>query len=110
MDVWHWTSLVALLCYAGLKSIPDAYYQGPPRSTAPSRWAVFTAIQLPKMNRVLLIAVLLRFMDSFMIYTEPFVVTGGGPGKLDDLRFHRTRQDRARPVRSRQGRSIVAGL
>jgi glycerol transport system permease protein len=27
MDVWHWTSLVALLCYAGLKSIPDAYYQ-----------------------------------------------------------------------------------
>ena len=41
---------------------------------------VFKAIQLPKMNRVLLIAVLLRFMDSFMIYTEPFVVTGGGPG------------------------------
>jgi glycerol transport system permease protein len=32
------------------------------------------------MNRVLLIAILLRFMDSFMIYTEPFVVTGGGPG------------------------------
>ena len=41
---------------------------------------MFTAIQLPKMRRVLLIAVLLRFMDSFMIYTEPFVVTGGGPG------------------------------
>ena len=32
------------------------------------------------MSGVLLIAVLLRFMDSFMIYTEPFVVTGGGPG------------------------------
>ena len=27
MDVWHWTSLVVLLCYAGLCSIPDAYYQ-----------------------------------------------------------------------------------
>jgi glycerol transport system permease protein len=79
MDVWHWTSLVALLCYAGLKSIPDAYYQAAQIDGA-SRWAVFTAIQLPKMNRVLLIAVLLRFMDSFMIYTEPFVVTGGGPG------------------------------
>jgi hypothetical protein len=37
-------------------------------------------IELPKMQGVLLIAVLLRFMDSFMIYTEPFVVTGGGPG------------------------------
>jgi glycerol transport system permease protein len=32
------------------------------------------------MRGVLLIAVLLRFMDSFMIYTEPFVLTGGGPG------------------------------
>ena len=27
MDVWHWTSLVVLLSYAGLVSIPDAYYQ-----------------------------------------------------------------------------------
>jgi glycerol transport system permease protein len=79
MDVWHWTSLVVLLCYAGLKSIPDAYYQAA-RIDGASRWAVFRTIQLPKMRRVLLIAVLLRFMDSFMIYTEPFVLTGGGPG------------------------------
>ncbi|RWA67592.1 sugar ABC transporter permease [Mesorhizobium sp. M1C.F.Ca.ET.193.01.1.1] len=79
MDVWHWTSLVVLLCYAGLVSIPDAFYQAAKIDGA-SRWAVFRFIQLPKMQRVLLIAVLLRFMDSFMIYTEPFVVTGGGPG------------------------------
>ncbi len=79
MDVWHWTSLVVLLCYAGLVSIPDAYYQAAKIDGA-SRWSVFRYIQLPKMTRVLTIAVLLRFMDSFMIYTEPFVVTGGGPG------------------------------
>ena len=79
MDVWHWTSLVVLLCYAGLVSIPEDYYQAA-RIDGASRLAVFRYIQLPKMNRVLLIAVLLRFMDSFMIYTEPFVVTGGGPG------------------------------
>lgn len=79
MDVWHWTSLVALLCYAGLQSIPQAYYQAA-RIDQASRWKVFRYIELPKMKGVLLIAVLLRFMDSFMIYTEPFVVTGGGPG------------------------------
>ncbi len=79
MDVWHWTSLVALLCYAGLQSIPDAYYQAA-RIDQASRWKVFRHIELPKMRGVLLIAILLRFMDSFMIYTEPFVVTGGGPG------------------------------
>jgi glycerol transport system permease protein len=79
MDVWHWTALVVLLCYAGLRSIPDAYYQAA-RIDGASRWAVFRFIQLPKMRNVLMIAVLLRFMDSFMIYTEPFVLTGGGPG------------------------------
>ncbi|NUU00574.1 carbohydrate ABC transporter permease [Herbaspirillum robiniae] len=79
MDVWHWTPLVALLAFAGLRSIPDAYYQAAQIDGA-SRWAVFRYIQLPKMRGVLVIAVLLRFMDSFMIYTEPFVLTGGGPG------------------------------
>jgi len=79
MDVWHWTSLVVLLAYAGLSAIPDAYYQAAKLDGA-SRWAIFRHIQLPKMKRVLTIAVLLRFMDSFMIYTEPFVLTGGGPG------------------------------
>ncbi len=79
MDVWHWTSLVVLLSYAGLCSIPDAYYQAAKIDGA-SAWSVFWRIQLPKMKRVLTIAVLLRFMDSFMIYTEPFVLTGGGPG------------------------------
>jgi len=79
MDVWHWTSLVVLLVYAGLRSIPDAYYQAAMIDGA-TPWAVFRHIQLPKLKRVLTIAVLLRFMDSFMIYTEPFVLTGGGPG------------------------------
>jgi glycerol transport system permease protein len=79
MDVWHWTSLVALLCYAGLRAIPDAYYQAA-RIDGASKLAVFRYIQLPKLRGVLMIAVLLRFMDSFMIYTEPFVLTGGGPG------------------------------
>lgn len=79
MDVWHWTPLVALLCFAGLRAIPDAYYQAA-RIDGASRFAVFRYIQLPKLRGVLMIAVLLRFMDSFMIYTEPFVLTGGGPG------------------------------
>ncbi len=79
MDVWHWTSLVVLLAYAGLISIPDAYYQAAEIDGA-RPWAVFRYIQLPKMKQVLTIAILLRFIDSFMIYTEPFVLTGGGPG------------------------------
>jgi glycerol transport system permease protein len=84
MDVWHWTSLVVLLAYAGLISIPDAYYQAAKIDGA-RPWAVFRYIQLPKMKRVLTIAVLLRFMDSFNIYTEISVLTGGGPGNSTTL-------------------------
>ena len=58
MDVWHWTPLVALLAFAGLRSIPDAYYQAA-RIDGASKFAVFRYIQLPKMRGVL---------------------TGGGPG------------------------------
>jgi glycerol transport system permease protein len=79
LDVWHWTPLVILLSYAGLRAIPDAYYQAA-RIDGASRWAVFINIELPKLQKVLVIAVLLRFMQTFMIYTEPVVVTGGGPG------------------------------
>jgi glycerol transport system permease protein len=79
MDVWHWTPLIALLCYAGLRAIPAAYYQAA-RIDGASRWATFRYIELPKLRGVLTIGLLLRFMDSFMIYTEPFVLTGGGPG------------------------------
>jgi glycerol transport system permease protein len=79
IDVWHWTPLVILLAYAGLRAIPDAYYQAA-RIDGASRWAVVSKIELPKLRKVLVIATLLRFMQTFMIYTEPTVVTGGGPG------------------------------
>ena len=79
MDVWHWTSLVALLSFAGLTSIPPPYYQAAEIDGA-NKWQIFTLVELPRLRNVLVIAVLLRLMDSFMIYTEPFVLTGGGPG------------------------------
>lgn len=79
MEVWHWTSLVVLLCYAGLRAIPAAFYQAA-RIDGASRWAVFRYVELPHMRGVLLIAILLRFMYSFKIYAGPFVLTGGGPG------------------------------
>jgi len=79
MEVWHWTPLVALLAYAGLRAIPEAYYQAAKIDGA-SGWSTFFYIQLPKMRGVLTIAVLLRWMDSFLIYAEIFSLTGGGPG------------------------------
>lgn len=79
MDTWHWTSFVVLLCFASLRSIPDDYYRAASIDGA-SRWAIFRYVQLPKLRFALLLAILLRFMDSFIIYTEAYVMTRGGPG------------------------------
>lgn len=78
MDVWHWTSLVVILCYSALTTIPAAHYQAAAIDSA-GPWQVFRYIQLPKLYNVLLMAILLRFMDSFMIYSEAFPINAGGP-------------------------------
>jgi len=78
MDVWHWTSLVVLLCYSSLTTIPTASYRAAAIDGA-SRWDVFRYIELPKMSGVLLMAILLRFIDSFMVFAEPFRFNAGGP-------------------------------
>ena len=79
LDIWHWTPFVVLLSYAGLQAIPDAYYQAA-RVDGASRWKAFSYVTLPKLRPVLTLAILIRFMDSFKIYSEPLLLTGGGPG------------------------------
>jgi glycerol transport system permease protein len=79
MDTWHWVGLVAILACSGLSSVAPSYYQAAAIDQA-SRWQVFRYIELPKLSGVLTMALLLRFMDSFMIYTEAFGINAGGPG------------------------------
>jgi glycerol transport system permease protein len=78
MDTWHWLGLVVVLAYAGLSAIPAPYYQAAAIDGA-SRMAIFRHIELPKIGGALSIVVLLRFVDSFMIYTEAFAINAGGP-------------------------------
>lgn len=79
MDTWHWVGLVAILACSGLAGISQAFYQAAAIDQA-SRWQVFQYIELPKLKGVMLMALMLRFMDSFMIYVEAFGINAGGPG------------------------------
>jgi glycerol transport system permease protein len=78
MDAWHWLGLVVILSYAGLSAIPPQYRQAAVIDGA-SRWAIFRHIELPRMAGALTIVILIRFVDSFMIYTEAFSINAGGP-------------------------------
>lgn len=79
VDVWHWTPLVILLAYAGLQAIPHTFYQAAEVDGA-SAWKTFRYVTLPKLRPVLTLGLLIRFMDSFKVYSEPLLLTGGGPG------------------------------
>ncbi|OUV67177.1 MAG: ABC transporter permease [Gammaproteobacteria bacterium TMED133] len=79
VDVWHWTPLVVLLAYAGLQAIPQTFYQAAEVDGA-SNWKTFRYVTLPKLRSVLTLGLLIRFMDSFKVYSEPLLLTGGGPG------------------------------
>ena len=79
VDVWHWTPLVALLAYAGLQAIPQTFYQAA-EIDGTSTWKTFRYVTLPKLRPVLTLGLLIRFMDSFKVYSEPLLLTGGGPG------------------------------
>lgn len=78
VDTWHWLGLVVVLAYAGLSAIQPAYYQAAAVDGA-SRLAVFRWIELPKIVGTLWIVLLLRLVDSFMIYTDAMTINAGGP-------------------------------
>ena len=78
MDTWHWLGLVTILAYAGFLGIPEAYYRAAAIDGA-SEFAIFRYIEFPKIINALSIALLLRFVDSFMINTEAFAINAGGP-------------------------------
>ena len=109
MDVWHWTSLVVLLAYAGLCAIPDAYYQAAKIDGA-GAWAVFRHIELPKMKRVLTIAIPAPLHGQLHDLHRALRADRRGTRQHDDLPVDRPGEGRARAVRPRAGRGDVADL
>lgn len=78
MDVWHWTPLVILLMSAGLTALPEEFYEAA-RIDGARSWRIFRYVTLPGLKSPLLVLLLLRFIDTFKIYDEVWVLTSGGP-------------------------------
>ena len=84
MDAWHWISLVFLLLSASLVTIPDVYYTAA-RIDGSTKWQTFRFITMPGIKLSLITVLLLRIIDSFKIFDETFILTGGGPGRATEL-------------------------
>jgi multiple sugar transport system permease protein len=78
-NVWRGTALSMILCYAGLKTIPDDVYEAS-RIDGAGAVATLLRITLPLMLPILLINLLLVVVETFNTFDMVLTLTGGGPG------------------------------
>jgi multiple sugar transport system permease protein len=83
-DIWEWTPFVALILLAGLQSLPREPYEAALVDGA-SSWQTFCYITFPLLSPAMLVALLIRVMDSFKTFDLIFVLTQGGPGMSTEI-------------------------
>lgn len=98
-DVWKNTPFMTLMLLAGLQMIPADLYEAAAIDGA-STWQAFRSITLPLLVPAILVALIFRTAQAFMIFGHIYTLTGGGPGTatetlaflnyqaiLNDMRF-----------------------
>nr|WP_082128486.1 sugar ABC transporter permease [Kosmotoga pacifica] len=80
MVTWKFIGYYGLILYSGLVAIPKALYEAAELDGA-TRWIKFWKITLPLLNPSLVMVLVLCISLTFGIFTEPFLITGGGPMK-----------------------------
>ncbi|MEN3043006.1 MAG: sugar ABC transporter permease [Fervidobacterium sp.] len=75
---WKFIGYYGLIIYAGLLSIPQSIYEAAQLDGANKR-IIFWKITLPLLNPSLITVTVLAVTLTFGIFTEPYMITGGGP-------------------------------
>jgi multiple sugar transport system permease protein len=78
-EVWQWTPLMFLLVLTGFLNVPHNQWRAAlSLGATPAR--AFFRIVLPLSLPVLLVAVLIRAIETFKIFDVIYILTRGGPG------------------------------
>ncbi|MEV6039994.1 sugar ABC transporter permease [Nonomuraea sp. NPDC052116] len=75
---WAGAGGVVLIYLAALSSVPTELYEAAELDGA-SVWRRLWHVTLPQLRPILLIMLLLQVINTFQVFTEPFVLTDGGP-------------------------------
>jgi len=79
VDLWQTSPLVFLIILAGLQGI-DREINEAARMDGAGPWFILATITLPLLMPHILLAALLRSIESFKIFDKVYAMTGGGPG------------------------------
>jgi multiple sugar transport system permease protein len=77
--IWWTVGFNMILFLSGLQEIPDEYYEAAKMDGAGS-FRQFFSITLPSLKGVILLTVVLQTINSFKLFGQPYLMTGGGPG------------------------------
>ncbi len=83
VDVWHETSLMLLMLYAGLQAMPSEPVEAA-RIDGASRLQILRYVTWPLMKPVILVALLIRMIAALKSYDLIYMLTQGGPGKATE--------------------------
>ncbi|MGV2986759.1 carbohydrate ABC transporter permease [Vibrio sp. E150_011] len=83
VDTWQWTPMAFLIILAGLQSVPKDINEAAMVDGAKG-WGSFWYITLPLIQKQVLLAFLLRSIDTFKLFDKVYVMTGGGPGNATE--------------------------
>lgn len=76
--IWRWMGYNMVILLAGLQSIPQSVYESAKIDGA-NIVQVFLRITLPLMRPVILFCVILSTIGTFNLFSEPYILTNGGP-------------------------------
>jgi ABC-type sugar transport system permease subunit len=79
VGAWTFWPFAFLILVASRESIPKTYYESA-KVYGASRIQMFWNITLPQMKTALIIVLSLRFVWNLAKISQPFTLTGGGPG------------------------------
>lgn len=78
MTLWWTVGSPVVILLAGLRQIPDQYYEAAAIDGA-TGWRGFFTITLPLLRPVLLFVVVINILGAFQVFGQPFLITRGGP-------------------------------
>jgi ABC-type sugar transport system permease subunit len=78
-DAWRNTPFMAIVLLAGLQVIPADIYEAAKIDGA-NAWQTFRRLTLPLLKPALMVALIFRTLQSFLIFDVVYIMTGGGPG------------------------------
>jgi len=76
--LWVWLGYNMLIMLAGLQAIPTELSEAA-RVDGAGPVRIFFKITIPLLRPVIVFAVTLSIIGTFSLFTEPFILTGGGP-------------------------------